>query len=59
MIVYLRDEADYDVVKELYDARFPHTPKVFVHAAVCRPGWLIEMECMGVRQLENKDFAAF
>ena len=59
MIVYLRDEADYEVVKDLYDDRFPHTPKVFVHAAVCRPGWLIEMECMAVRAQENKDFAPF
>lgn len=59
MIVYLRDEADYDVVKELYDTRFQHIPKVFVHASVCRPGWLIEMECMAVKALENKDYAPF
>ena len=59
MIVYLRDEADYDVVKELYDARFPHTPKVFVHAAVCRPGWLIEMECMAVKAQDNPAYAPF
>ena len=30
MIVYLRDIADYTVVKGMYDKRFPHTPKVFV-----------------------------
>lgn len=58
MIVYLRDEADYDVVKEMYDRRFPDTPKVFVHAAVCRPGWLIEMECMAVKAQDNLEFAA-
>ena len=39
MIVYLRDIADYTIVKEMYDKRFPCTPKVFVHAPVCRPGW--------------------
>ena len=59
MIVYLRDEADYEVVKDLYDARFPHTPKVFVHAAVCRPGWLIEMECMAVKAQDNPVYAPF
>ena len=59
MIVYLRDIADYAVVKEMYDKRFPATPKVFVHAPVCRPGWLIEMECMGVKALENKEYAPF
>ena len=57
MIVYLRDAADYEVVKDLYDARFPRTPKVFVQAPVCRSGWLVEMECMAVRAQENKDFA--
>ena len=59
MIVYLRDVADYTVVKGMYDERFPDTPKVFVHAPVCRPGWLIEMECMGVKSLENKEFAPY
>ena len=51
--------ADYAVVKEMYDKRFPATPKVFVHAPVCRPGWLIEMECMGVKRLENTEYAPF
>ena len=59
MIVYLRDIADYTVVKAMYDKRFPHTPKVFVHAPVCRPGWLIEMECMGVKECKNKEYAPF
>ena len=59
MIVYLRDITDYTVVKGMYDKRFPHTPKVFVHAPVCRPGWLIEMECMGVKACKNKDYASF
>ena len=59
MIVYLRDPADYQVVKALYDERFPHTPKVIVWAPVCRPGWLIEMECMAVKPLTNSQYAAF
>ena len=59
MIVYLRDIADYAVVKSMYDKCFPDTPKVFVHAPVCRPGWLIEMECMGVKALKNKEYAPF
>lgn len=59
MIVYLRDISDYAVVKKMYDSRFPAIPKVFVHAPVCRPGWLIEMECMGVRSLKNEAYAPF
>ena len=49
MIVYLRDVTDYAVVNRLFNERFPHTPKVIVYAPVCRPGWLIEMECIAVR----------
>lgn len=59
MIVYLRDSADYTVVRKMYDERFPSTPKVFVHAPVCRPGWLIEMECMGVKSCKNEGYAPF
>jgi len=59
IIVYLRDIADHAVVKKMHETRFPHMPKVFVHAPVCRPGWLVEMECMGIKALENKDYAPF
>ena len=59
MTVYLRDPADYEVVKEMYDERFPSTPKVLVNAFVCRPGWLIEMECMATKRISNQAFAAF
>lgn len=59
MIVYLRDPADYAVVKELYDSRFPGKPKVFLHAPVCRPGWLIEMECMAIKKRTDGKFLSF
>ena len=49
MIVYLRDVADYKIIKELFDKRFPEIPKVLVLAPVCRPGWLIEMECIALK----------
>jgi enamine deaminase RidA (YjgF/YER057c/UK114 family) len=59
MTVYLRDPADYATVKALFDSRFPNTPKVLVWAPVCRPGWLIEMECMAVKHAERADFPAY
>lgn len=59
MIVYLRDMADYQVVKAMFDERFPDKPKVFVLAPVCRPGWLIEMECMGTKALKNEAYPNF
>lgn len=61
-IIYLRDSADYQVVKSIFDERFPETssaPRVFVHAPVCRPGWLIEMECMAVKAVDRPGYAPF
>lgn len=59
MIVYLRDIADYAVVKALYDERFPDKPKVFVNAPVCRSGWLVEMECMAAKSQTDSRFPVF
>ena len=59
MIVYLRDMADYRLVKELYDERFPNKPRIIVQAPVCRSGWLIEMECMAVKKQQNAGMPAF
>ncbi len=56
IVCYLRDPADHEVVRRLFDERFgpsgspQATPRLLVNAAVCRPGWLIEMECMATRQ---------
>lgn len=60
MVVYLRDAADYQLVSRLYEERFPGRPRVIVHAPVCRPGWLIEMECMAVKSTSTpSEFPAF
>lgn len=48
MIVYLRDIADYTTVRNIFETRFPDHPKIFLWAPVCRPGWLVEMECIAV-----------
>ncbi|MDD2952992.1 MAG: Rid family hydrolase [Parabacteroides sp.] len=45
-ITYLRDMADYAVVKEYFEAHYPDLPQLIVLAPVCRPGWLIETECI-------------
>ncbi|MDE6578030.1 MAG: hypothetical protein K2K58_07660 [Muribaculaceae bacterium] len=54
IIVYLRDPADNSVVKDLFAKCFPDIPFVIVLAPVCRPGWLIEMECMAMRPLKSE-----
>ena len=50
LIVYLRDIADYPVVKQHLDGSLPDIPKVYLLASVCRPGWLVEIECMAIRK---------
>ena len=59
LLVYLRDIADYTVVKDMFDKRFPTIPKVFLLAPVCRPGWLVEMECMAILPKHNEAYPAF
>lgn len=54
MTVYLRDMADYNIVKVLFEKRFPNRPKAIVLAPVCRPGWLIEMECICIKETKNR-----
>lgn len=44
-VVYLRDISDYQVVDQYMTDHFPDTPHIIVRAKVCRPEWLIEMEC--------------
>ena len=57
--VYLRDIADYVIVNRIFAERFPDIPYVIVQAPVCRPGWLIEMECMAVKQQDNPALPSF
>lgn len=45
-IIYLRDISDYHQVDTLMQQLYPHIPRIIVEARVCRPGWLIEMECI-------------
>lgn len=52
MIVYLRDISDYQNVRHIFDSRYPDIPKVYLWAPVCRPGWLVEMECIALKKLQ-------
>lgn len=59
MTVYLRDIADHTLVSKMMEERFPGVPKVIVLAPVCRPGWLIETECMAIKKADNPDYAPY
>lgn len=60
MVVYLRDTADYLTVEAELDRLLPtDVPRVIVHAPVCRPGWLVEMECMALRGVAGNQYADY
>ena len=56
IIVYLRDNADYENVSRMFAEKFPNIPTVFTLAPVCRPSWLIEMECVAIQEAKNNDY---
>lgn len=49
MIVYLRDLADYQIVNEYMQSHYANVPYVITEAFVCRPQWLVEVECVAKR----------
>ena len=57
LIVYLRDVSDYEKVRQMFREKYPRIPTVFTLAPVCRPAWLIEMECVAIRSAKNEGFA--
>jgi len=59
MVIYLRDIADYAVTNRYVAQHYPDIPSVMLWAPVCRPGWLIEIECMAIIPVENHQYAKF
>ncbi len=58
MVVYLRNAEDYPVVSQMFAERFPDTPTVITLAPVCRPTWLIEIECLAICPQQNTAYRA-
>ena len=56
LIVYLRDMADYAATEGYINHNYPKIPRVIVHAAVCRPGWLIEIEGIAIKAVSNPQY---
>lgn len=48
LVIYLRDPADYQTIRDFMAFILPDLPKIIVAAPVCRPGWLVEMECIAL-----------
>ena len=57
-IVYLRDAADYPIVRPIVSAACPHLRPLYVLAPVCRPSWLVEMECLAITGASDPAFRA-
>lgn len=53
MIIYLRDIADRKEVNEFFNNHLLDIPKVILLAPVCRPEWLIEIECIAIKKINN------
>ena len=45
-IAYLRDFSDYAFVDSLLNKVYPDIPHLVVYGKICRPEWLVEMECI-------------
>lgn len=54
IVCYLRDSADYPIVSKIFEEQFPQIPYVITYASVCRPGWLIEMECVAISKRKTE-----
>jgi enamine deaminase RidA (YjgF/YER057c/UK114 family) len=59
MVVYLRDIADYAVTNRYIAQHYPDIPCVTLWAPICRPGWVVEIECMAIIPAENQQYAKF
>jgi enamine deaminase RidA (YjgF/YER057c/UK114 family) len=59
MIVYLRDRCDTIFIHAYLEANYKSIPTIVVLAAVCRTGWLIEIECTAIKAINNPGFRIF
>ena len=59
LIVYLRDPADFAAVDGQLRERFADLPIVVVQGAVCRPGWLVEVEGIGIAATDEPELPGF
>ena len=58
-LVYLRNASDYQCVRAVMERDCPTLSPIYVLAPVCRPAWLVEMECLAVNADGDTTFASF
>ncbi len=48
-LVYLRHASDGPLIAQWFEEHYPLLPHLILYAPVCRPKWLVELECMAMR----------
>jgi enamine deaminase RidA (YjgF/YER057c/UK114 family) len=59
LIVYLRDSADFRVVRDTLNERCAGLPVLVVQAPVCRPEWLVEVEGIAIAANAQPELPGF
>ena len=59
ILVYLRDPADGAVIEQGLHERLGQLPFILLHAPVCRPGWLIEIEGIAIVSCQHPELPEF
>ena len=59
MVVYVRDSADRLPVQNFLKSHYPEIPYIIARGSVCRPSWLVEIECIAVIPAHNPDWQTF
>ncbi len=44
--VYVKNQEDYEKCREVCERRLPHVPAIYLHADICRPDLLVEIEAV-------------
>ncbi len=59
ILVYLRNPADGSSIEKVLRQQFGSLPMLVLHAPVCRPGWLIEIEGVAIVATREPEFPEF
>lgn len=51
-LVYIREVSDAPAVRKVLERRLPQLNYILLLAPVCRPAWLVEMECVALKSLK-------
>ena len=51
--VYVKHEEDYEQCREVCERRLPRIPAIYLHADICRPELLMEIEAVAFSPLNT------